>query len=110
MCNSIFGKETGYRYKTPGQSWRSASGQWLMKALVNFVFGVKPTLEGLRIQPCMPAQWDGSVIEKHFRGSVYTITYKHTGESKLIVDGSPIDGYVVLASADNKQVSITCEF
>jgi cellobiose phosphorylase len=110
MCNSVFGKETGYRYKTPGQSWRSASGQWLLKSLINFVFGLKPTMVGLRVEPCMPEQWDGASIEKQFRGSVYTITYKHTGESKLIVDGSPIDGYVVLASADNKQVSITCEF
>ena len=28
ISNSYMGEETGYRYGTPGQSWRTASGQW----------------------------------------------------------------------------------
>lgn len=110
MCNSIFGKETGYRYKTPGQSWRSASGQWLLKSLINFVFGLKPTLQGLCIAPCMPVQWNGSTIQKHFRGSIYTIEYKHTGKYQLIVNGVPIQGNIVQTADFGEKISIVCEF
>ena len=30
LCNCYMGKETGYRYGTPGQSWRTATGQWFL--------------------------------------------------------------------------------
>jgi cellobiose phosphorylase len=58
----------------------------------------------------MPEQWDGASIEKQFRGSVYTITYKHTGAKKLIVNGNPIEGYIVPVAKCGEQISVVCEF
>ena len=83
ICNCYMGRETGYRYGTPGQSWRTASGQWLLKATAQFVFGLQPTMEGLKIQPCLPEDWDGAYVEKTFRGCTYKITYRR-GEKKEI--------------------------
>lgn len=110
MCNSVFGKETGYRYKTPGQSWRSASGQWLLKSMVNFIFGLKPTMNGLCIDPCMPVEWDGASILKQFRGSVYSINYVHTGTKKIIVDGREIEGNIVPVVEPGTNLYIVCEY
>ena len=103
MCNSYFGKETGYRYGTPGQSWRTAAGQWFMKALVNYVFGLMPEMDGLRVDPCLPLSWKTASIEKTFRGFKYNIRYKNGGANikYISVNGKKIKGNVLpLCDAD----------
>ena len=104
MCNSYFGEQTGYRYGTPGQSWRTAAGQWFQKALVNYVFGLKPEMEGLRIDPCLPPSWKTCSITKDFRGCTYHIEYenKGLGVMEILVNGKPITGNILpLCSGDN---------
>ncbi|MBQ9407947.1 MAG: hypothetical protein IJU28_00955, partial [Clostridia bacterium] len=91
ICNCYMGKETGYRYGTPGQSWRTASGQWLLKATAQFVFGLQPTLEGLRIKPCLPDDWNEAYAEKEFRGCRYKITYRKTGEKGIAFNGEALN-------------------
>ena len=94
MCNSYFGKQTGYRYGTPGQSWRTAAGQWFQKAMVNYVFGLLPEMEGLTIDPCLPPSWKTASIDKKFRGSNYHITYENGGTTldAIYVNGERIEG------------------
>lgn len=92
LCNCYMGRETGYRYGTPGQSWRTASGQWFLKSLVNFVFGLTPTISGLEVHPCLPEDWDSAEITKEFRGCVYHIKYEHKGKKRIMVNGNQIDG------------------
>ena len=97
ISNSIFGPQTGYRYGTPGQSWRTASAQWLLKSLVNFIFGLKPAPDGLHLEPCLPAQWPECGIVKRFRGTTYDITFRHepgkacNRVASVLVDGAPHD-------------------
>ena len=103
LCNSYFGKETGYRYGTPGQSWRTASGQWFQKALVNYVFGLYPEMEGLKIAPCLPPSWKECSITKKFRGCTYNIKYVNNGTKvkEIFVNGKSLDGNILpLVDAD----------
>ena len=94
MCNSYFGEQTGYRYGTPGQSWRTAAGQWFMKALVNYVYGLQPEMEGLKITPCLPPSWKTCSISKEFRGCTYHIHYENNGVNvkEITVNGALLHG------------------
>ena len=80
MCNSYFNEETGYRLGTAGQTWRSATGAWLTKALLQYVLGLKAEIPGLRLDPCLPPDWKECRVTKEFRGAVYEIRYVQTGE------------------------------
>ena len=97
LCNSYFGEQTGYRYGTPGQSWRTASGQWFQKALVNYVFGLYPEMDGLRISPCLPPSWKECAIRKSFRGYTYNIKYVNGGTriKEITVNGEKIEGNIL---------------
>ncbi|MBQ7161683.1 MAG: hypothetical protein IJR90_08245 [Clostridia bacterium] len=108
MSNSYMEKETGYRYGTPGQSWRTASGQRFMKSMTNFVFGIKPTQEGLRIEPCLPTSWSRAEVTKIFRGAVYHIKYLRTGRSRVTFNGKPARKGLVPAL--DGEVEVLCEF
>ena len=97
MFNSYLGKETGYRAGKPGQSWRTASGQWLLYSLVRFVYGLQPEFDGLLLRPCLPTSWRDCSISKQFRGCEYRIHYVQTEEGgcnrieKLTVNGKEAD-------------------
>ena len=97
LCNSYFGIQTGYRYGTPGQSWRSASSPWFTMALIKFVYGLQPEMEGLRIDPCLPLSWENPEITKVFRGTKYHIRYENHGPrvKQILADGKPIDGNIL---------------
>ena len=99
MTNSYFPAETGYREGTAGQSWRTASGAWLAKALVCYVFGLQATKDGLRINACIPSDWERCRIQKDFRGAKYEIEYiRETGVGKcarIEVDGEEICGNIL---------------
>ena len=105
ICNCYMGKETGYRYGTPGQSWRTASGQWFLKSMVNFVFGLTPDFNGLRLEPCLPEGWDEAHAVKQFRGYTYDIRYKRTGKAGITVNGKAIEG--TLLPLENAEVTVT---
>ncbi len=97
LYNFYYGEESGYRCGTPGQSWRTATTQWVVRALVHFVFGLKPDLNGMRLDPCLPPAWEHAKITKRFRGATYEIVYRQAKGTKgeidrITVDGAPLDG------------------
>ncbi len=92
LFNCYMGNQTGYRYGTPGQSWRTATGQWFLNAMCRYVFGLRATVKGLEIRPCLPQSWDKARVTKRFRGCVYVINYNRTKNSEIIADGKRIDG------------------
>lgn len=93
-CNSYCGPETGDHVGLPGQSWRSASGPWFVKSMINYVFGLQPEVDGLRIDPCLPPSWKTCSITKKFRDCCYNIHYDNRGThiESITVDGAPITG------------------
>lgn len=111
MCNSYFGKQTGYRYGTPGQSWRTAAGQWFQKALVNYVFGLLPEMEGLTVDPCLPPSWKTASITKKFRCSNYHITYENNGAelNAIYVNGEKINGNILPLIEGDVEVKVVTQ-
>ena len=87
LCNCYMGEETLYRYGTPGQSWRTATAQWLLKAVTEFVLGIKPQMEGLKLDPCLPENWTGTKLTYAFRGRTYEIEYVRGGEKGVYFEG-----------------------
>ena len=111
MCNSYFGEQTGYRYGTPGQSWRTAAGQWFQKALVNYVFGLYPEMDGLHIRPCLPPSWKNCAITKRFRDTTYHIAYENKGTSvkEILVNGKPLEGGALPLTGGTVEVLVVTE-
>jgi cellobiose phosphorylase len=97
----IAGKEAA----TPGEaknSWLTGSAAWNYVAITQWILGIRPEHDGLRIDPCLPAEWEGFEATRRFRGSTYRIAiHKSAGStgrvSTVTVDGVPIEGNLVLA-------------
>src|SRR4029453_7942812 len=88
---------------TPGEarnSWLTGTAAWNLVAVTQWILGIRPDHDGLRIDPCLPAPWDGFTAVRRFRGARYHITVtKAPGTrgrvSRLVVDGRHTDGCLV---------------
>lgn len=80
MPNSYYGPGSGEKYGEAGDAWITGTSGWLVYAIVNYVFGLKPEMEGLRIDPCLPDKWRTCSIRRPFREAVYNITFVQISE------------------------------
>jgi cellobiose phosphorylase len=81
-------------------SWLTGTAAWNLVAVTQWILGIRPSHDGLLIDPCLPADWDGFTAIRRFGGARYHITVtKPPGTrgrvSQLVVDGRHIDGNVV---------------
>ena len=78
----------------PGEgknSWLTGTAAWNYYTITQFILGIKPTYSGLKVEPCIPADWKGYNVKRQFRGATYNITV-HKGSGKMLVDGQETEG------------------
>jgi cellobiose phosphorylase len=106
----IAGKEA----PTPGEaknSWLTGSAAWNFVAITQWILGIRPEHEGLRIDPCLPAAWSGYEAIRRFRGATYRIAVRKPGSvtgrlTSLTMDGRSIEGNLVPAAAEGEEVAV----
>ena len=55
-------------------SWLTGSASWHYTAISQWILGVRPELDGLRIDPALPSAWPGFTASRRWRGATYEIT------------------------------------
>jgi len=78
-------------------SWLTGTAAWNLVAVSQWILGIRPEHDGLRIDPRIPAAWAGFSVARHFRGATYQIrVVKAPGavgrSTRLMVDGADVDG------------------
>ena len=58
-------------------SWLSGAAVWNYVAMTTAILGIKPEYDGLRIEPCIPSDWDGFTVTRKFRGFTISIEVKN---------------------------------
>ncbi len=79
-------------------SWLTGTAAWNYIAITQWILGIRPTYEGLHIEPVIPSDWDGFEAVRMYRGVRYEINVERRGignNSRLKVDGSAISGNMV---------------
>jgi len=84
-------------------SWLSGTAAWCYLAATQWILGIRPEYGGLRIDPCIPPQWDGFSARRRFRGAIYDITVRNPqhvarGVRSLRMDGCEVQGNLVPAA------------
>jgi cellobiose phosphorylase len=86
-------------------SWLSGTSSWTYRAGTQHILGIRPDYNGLRIDPCIPAAWNGFSVKRKFRGATFQIAVKNPnhvckGVVKLTVDGKMVAGNLIPVFAD----------
>jgi cellobiose phosphorylase len=81
-------------------SWLSGTASWMYQSGTKYILGIKPELDGLSINPCIPDTWSGFQVLRKFRGNTYEINVTNPrgvshGIKKMTVNGTEIEGSLV---------------
>lgn len=78
-------------------AWLSGTASWTYIAGTQWILGIRPEIDGLCIDPCIPASWPEFSVQRKFRGATYDIYVSNPnnvckGVKQIRVDGEMMDG------------------
>ena len=101
----------------PGEgknSWLTGTAAWNWYAVTQFILGIRPTYDGLLIDPCIDSGMKEFTVTRRFRGAQYIIKVvnpdsSQKGIKRLFVNGERIDGNTVPVFPAGEKVYVTAE-
>lgn len=95
------------RFGEGKNSWLTGTASWNFVAISQYILGIQPDFDGLKVNPCIPSAWDRYQVVREFRGDTYQINIKNpnhvnTGVISMVVDGTKITGNVIPVAGDGK--------
>lgn len=107
----IAGKDA-VRHGEAKNSWLTGTAAWNFVAITQYILGIRPEFNGLRIDPCIPSIWKGFSVRRYFRNAYYDINVVNENSSckgikKLVVDGQEVKGNIVPVFNDNSNHNVT---
>ena len=104
-CQFIYGPETD----RPGEgshSWATGTAPWTLIVVWEWILGVRPAVEGLLIDPCMPPHWTHARMTRPYRGATYEIEVEKRqgickGTLTVFLDGGALPDNVIPPASDS---------
>ena len=98
----------------PGEaknSWLTGTAAWNWYAITQFILGIKPSYNGLIVDPCICSEWKEYTVHRRFRGSSYEITVQNPsgvcrGIVSMTVDGVAVEGNLVPHTPGDHKVMV----
>ena len=88
----VAGKDS-FRPGEAKNSWLTGTASWNFYTISQYILGIQPDYDGLKVDPCIPKKWDGFEITRKFRGAIYLIkiinpNHVSKGVKKVTIDGN----------------------
>ncbi len=92
-------------------AWLTGAASWSYQAGTQWILGIRPEFAGLRIDPCIPEDWEGFKAVRHFRSktiqiSVHNPNHVCKGVTRMVVDGQVFPGNLVPANLPDSAHSV----
>lgn len=92
-------------------SWLTGTAAWSFYDVSQYILGIRPTFDGLEIDPCIPSSLAQFHVTRSFRGATYQITVENPkgvqkGVASVTLDGAPVSGNVLPVCGDGKEHQI----
>jgi cellobiose phosphorylase len=100
----IAGKDAK-RHGEAKNSWLTGTAAWNFVAVSQYILGITPDWDGLKVDPSIPHEWDGFTASRQYRGATYDINVTNPnhvckGIKSVTVDGKAIEGNVLPTFAE----------
>ena len=109
-CQMVAGKDAA----KPGEgknSWLTGTAAWMWLTVSQYLLGIKPTYDGIMIDPCISSDIKEYSVKRILRGVEFDITVKNPdgkqkGIKSILVDGKPIERNIVKATSGKHVVEV----
>jgi len=92
-------------------AWFSGTVTWMYLVGSQNILGIQPTMQGLKINPCIPSDWREYKVTRKYRGKTYEIMVYNpegvqSGVRRIMVNGNPIDGNILPLNIEGDTVQV----
>lgn len=109
-CQFVVGKDhTAFgRARHP---FMTGTGGWAYYSATHYMLGIRPGMDALEIDPCIPKGWDGFTLTRQWRGAQYDITVENPehvskGVCQIFLDGALTEKIPVQEAGSTHKVRI----
>lgn len=93
-------------------SWLTGAASWNFKAASQYILGIQPDYDGLKIDPCIPSHFKSLSVTRKFREALINIQIENPhclnkGVKSLLVNGNKIEGNTLPGKYSKKTVNVT---
>ncbi len=109
-CQMVAGKDAA----RPGEgknSWLTGTAAWNWITITQYILGIRPTYDGLEIDPCIPATLKEYRVHRVLRDATFDIIVRNpdgrqSGVRSIVLDGADVEGRVVKATPGHHTVEV----
>ena len=92
-------------------SWLTGTAAWTFVNISQYILGIQPTLQGLKVDPCVPGDFGDFTVTRKYRGVTYHIQVSNPdhvekGVASMTVDGTAVKGNLIPFSKEKDQVEV----
>ena len=107
-CQMVAGKDAA----KPGEgknSWLTGTAAWNWITITQYILGIRPTYDGLEIDPCIPSTLKEYTVKRVLRDAEFEITVKNpngqeSGVTTIILDGETVENGRVIPATPGKHI------
>jgi cellobiose phosphorylase len=109
-CQMIAGKDAP-RFGEGKNSWLTGTAAWTYVSITQYILGIRPEHDGLRVDPCVPADMKGFNVSRRFRNATYDIAVENPdgvekGVREITINGKPHEGTLLPIFNDGKAYDV----
>ena len=99
------------RFGEAKNSWLTGTAAWTFCNVSQYLLGVQPTLDGLKIDPCIPHTLKGYTVTRRYRGATYHIRVENPnavqkGVAAVVYDGKPLESNILPIASPGTTVEV----
>lgn len=112
-CQSTHSKHSP-RYGASRLPWLTGAAAWAYYSATQYILGIRPDYDGLRIDPCIPSSWKQFTVVRRFRNKILNIKVANDsavqkGVKRIILNGKELEGNLVPAAKMKKNNEVLVE-
>ena len=109
-CQMVAGRDA----PTHGEgknSWLTGTAAWTFTCMSQYILGIRPAMDGLMINPCIPDSLKHFTCDRTFRGVRYHIKVDNSagvqkGIQSITVNGQAFEGNIIPVPEDSREVDV----
>ena len=109
-CQNVTGPDS-QDFGEGNYHWLSGTASWVYRSVLDHILGVRPSWDGMKIDPALPPHWDGARVTRNHRGVEWTVQLNQKENSKgeiekIVVNNKEVDSNLIEYPENKKKMKV----
>ena len=95
IANYYYGLSDSANFGRSSMHYGTGTSAWMLIIVIEGLLGIKATVNGLMVNPCLPKSWNNASCTRVFRKSTYEFIFTRKGNNNIIVNNGLLKGNIL---------------